>query len=105
MKKIFFALLSASMVLFAACQQEPSVKVSDGAEVLGYKPSTYDITVESDGGWTLDGNYDWVTPSKTSGNSGETITFSTTLNTTGLIRTAEYTVVSNGEETPITHVL
>ena len=60
MKKIFFALLSASMVLFAACQQEPSVKVSDGAEVLGYKPSTYDITVESVGGWTLEGNYDWI---------------------------------------------
>lgn len=103
MKKIFFALLSASMVLFAACQQEPSVKVSDGAEVLGYKPSTYDITVESVGGWTLEGNYDWVTPSKASGNSGETISFKTTLNTTGLIRTADYSVVSSdGETTTIT---
>lgn len=102
MKKIFFALLSASMVFFAGCQQEPSVKVSDDAEVLGYKPSTYEVTVESAGSWTLQGSYDWITPSKTSGNGGETITFSTTLNTTGLIRTADYTVVSNGEETPIT---
>ena len=102
MKKIFFALLSASMVLFAACQQEPSVKVSDGAEVLGYKPSTYDIKVESAGSWTLEGDYDWITPSKTSGNSGETISFTTTLNTTGLIRTADYTVVSNDGETTIT---
>jgi hypothetical protein len=102
MKKIFFALLSASMVLFAACQQEPSVKVSDGAEVLGYKPATYDIKVESEGSWTLKGDYDWITPSKTSGNSGETISFATTLNTTGLIRTADYTVVSNGDETTIT---
>ena len=78
------------------------MKVSDDAEVLGYKPSTYEVTVESAGSWTLQGSYDWITPSKTSGNGGETITFSTTLNTTGLIRTADYTVVSNGEETPIT---
>lgn len=102
MKKIFFALLSASLVFFAGCQQEPSVKVSDDAQVLGYKPSTYDITVEAAGSWTLQGSYDWITPSKTSGNGGETISFTTTLNTTGLIRTADYTVVANGEETTVT---
>lgn len=101
MKKIFFALLSASLVFFAACQQEPNVKVSDDAEVLEYKPSTYDITVESAGSWTLEGEYDWITPSKTSGNSGDVISFTTILNTSGLIRTANYSVVSNGEETSI----
>lgn len=101
MKKIFFALLSASMVLFAACQQE-GPQVSDDAEVIEARDGAYEVTVQSTGSWTLEGEYDWMTPSATSGNGGETIKFTARVNLTDLIRTAEYTLVQNGKETPLT---
>ncbi len=101
MKKIFFALLSASMVLFAACQQT-GPQVSDEAQVLEARDASYEVTVTSTGAWTLEGEYDWMTPSATSGNGGETITFTARVNLTDLIRTAEYTLVQNGGETVIT---
>ena len=101
MKKIFFALLSASMVLFAACQQE-GPQVSDDAEVIEARNGAYEVTVQSTGSWTLEGEYDWMTPSATSGNGGETIKFTARVNLTNLIRTAEYTLVQNGKETPLT---
>lgn len=100
MKKIFFALLSASMVLFAACQQE-GPQVSDDAEVIEARNGAYEVTVQSTGSWTLEGEYDWMTPSATSGNGGETIKFTARVNLTDLIRTAEYKLVQNGKETPI----
>lgn len=101
MKKIFFALLSASMVLFAACQQV-GPQVSDDAEVIEARDGAYEVTVQSTGSWTLEGEYDWMTPSATSGNGGETIKFTARVNLTDLIRTAEYTLVQNGKETPLT---
>ena len=101
MKKIFFALLSASMVLFAACQQE-GPQVSDDAEVIEARDGAYEVTVQSTGSWTLEGEYDWMTPSATSGNGGETIKFTARVNLTDLIRTAEYKLVQNGKETPLT---
>lgn len=101
MKKIFLALLSASMVLFAGCQQE-GPQVSDDAEVIEARDGAYEVTVQSTGSWTLEGEYDWMTPSATSGNGGETIKFTARVNLTDLIRTAEYTLVQNGKETPLT---
>ena len=101
MKKIFFALLSASMVLFAGCQQE-GPQVSDDAEVIEARDGAYEVTVQSTGAWTLEGEYDWMTPSATSGNGGETIKFTARVNLTDLIRTAEYKLVQNGAETPLT---
>ena len=101
MKKIFFALLSASMVLFAGCQQEGPL-VSDDAEVIEARDGAYEVTVQSTGSWTLEGEYDWMTPSATSGNGGETIKFTARVNLTDLIRTAEYKLVQNGAETPLT---
>lgn len=101
MKKIFFALLSASMVLFAGCQQE-GPQVSDDAEVIEARDGAYEVTVQSTGSWTLEGEYDWMTPSATSGNGGETIKFTARVNLTDLIRTAEYKLVQNGAETPLT---
>ena len=64
MKKIFFALLSASMVLFAASQQE-GPQVSEDAEVIEARDGAYEVTVQSTGSWTLEGEYDWMTPSAT----------------------------------------
>ena len=101
MKKIFFALLSASMVLFAACQQT-GPQVSDDAEVIEARDGAYEVTVQSTGSWTLEGDVDWMTPSATSGNGGETIKFTARVNLTGLIRTAEYDLVQNGKKTPLT---
>jgi hypothetical protein len=43
-----------------------------------------------------------MTPSATSGNGGETIKFTARVNLTDLIRTAEYKLVQNGKETPLT---
>ena len=89
------------MVLFAACQQE-GPQVSDDAEVIEARNGAYEVTVQSTGSWTLEGEYDWMTPSATSGNGGETIKFTARVNLTDLIRTAEYTLVQNGKETPLT---
>ena len=89
------------MVLFAACQQV-GPQVSDDAEVIEARDGAYEVTVQSTGSWTLEGEYDWMTPSATSGNGGETIKFSARVNLTDLIRTAEYTLVQNGKETPLT---
>ena len=101
MKKIFFALLSASMVLFAACQPA-GPEVSDEAQVIEARDASYEVTVTSTGAWTLEGEYDWMTPSATKGNGGEKITFTARVNLTDLIRTAEYTLKQNGGETVIT---
>lgn len=95
MKKIFFALLSAVM-FFSACQEEPFVKLSEDATVLEYKAGTVEVTVDALGSWTVDGNYDWITPSATSGTSGEKLVFTYATNLTGSIRNASYTIACDG---------
>ena len=44
------------------------------------------VTIESGDSWTLTGEYDWITPSVRSGNSGDKVTFTLALNTTGKSR-------------------
>lgn len=95
MKKIFFALLSAVM-LSAACQEEAFVNLSESAKVLEYKAGTVEITVDALGSWSLEGTYDWITPSATKGVSGDKLTFAYGTNLTGSIRNASYNVVCDG---------
>lgn len=53
------------------------------------------VTIESGDSWTLTGEYDWITPSVRSGNSGDKVTFTLALNTTGKIRAAVYEINSD----------
>lgn len=90
------------MVLFSACQKSTFVTLSENTKILEYKASTTQVTVKTAGNWTLEGTYDWVTPSATSGANGDVITFTTTLNVTGSIRNASYTIKSEGAEAKLT---
>lgn len=101
MKKIILALFSAVM-FFAACQEEPFVNLSESGKVLEYKAGTTEITVDALGSWSLEGTYDWITPSATSGVSGDKLTFTYGTNLTGSIRNAAYTVKCDGATATLT---
>ena len=53
------------------------------------------VTIEAGDNWTLSGDYDWITPSVRSGKSGDKVTFTLALNTTGKIRAAVYEIASD----------
>ena len=91
-------MLSASLlVLLASCQKSEVVetKISLSPEKVmqvDLAAQTVSVTIESGSKWTLSGEYDWVTPSATSGKSGDKVTFTLALNTTGKIRAAVYEI-------------
>ena len=99
MKKIFLAAMAA-VALFASCEKEPALTLSDNTETLEYKASTFDVEVVTGGNWNLAAaeEYTWISASKTSGMAGDVITFTTQLNVTGKIRTAKFNVLS-GDQT------
>lgn len=99
MKRIFLAAMAA-VALFASCEKEPDLMLSDNTETLEYKPSTYDVLVVTGGNWNLAAaeEYTWISASKTSGMAGDVITFTTQLNVTGKIRTAKFSILS-GDQT------
>lgn len=87
MKKIVFAFLGA-MLLLASCAKTEQV-ANPYRKVVEYKPSTFTMTVP---GNLTDINASWISMTQ----SGTTATFTTKLNTTGLIRRAEYPIAGGG---------
>ena len=91
-------MISASLlILLASCQKgeivESKISFSSGKVMqVDLAAQTVSVTIESGSSWTLSGEYDWITPSATSGKSGDKITFTLALNTTGKIRAAVYEI-------------
>lgn len=95
-------MISASiLVLLASCQkaeiEEAGISISPEKVVqVDLAAQEVTVTIESGDSWTLAGEYDWVTPSATSGKSGAKVTFTVALNTSGKIRAAVYEIQSDG---------
>ena len=87
MKKIVFALMG-SLLLLASCTKTEEA-ANPYRKVVEYKPTTFTMTVP---GTLTDINAAWISMTQ----SGTTATFTTKLNTTGLIRRAEYPIAGGG---------
>ena len=100
MKKIIYLLSASLLMLMAACQEiemeEVGINFSpDKVMQVDLAAQEVTVTIESGDSWTLTGEYDWITPSVRSGNSGDKVTFTLALNTTGKIRAAVYEINSD----------
>jgi len=87
MKRIVIALMAIGL-LFTSCQKNelPVLDQNPYRIIVDYTPGTCDMTVA--GTLTPDENYDWITVSQ----SGDKATFTFRRNTTGLVRTAVYSM-------------
>ena len=100
MKKILYMISASLLVLMGACQELEMEEVGinfSPEEVMQVDLAAQEVTVtiESGDNWTLAGEYDWITPSVRSGKSGDKVTFTLGLNTTGKIRAAVYEITSD----------
>ena len=100
MKKILYMISASLLVLMASCQEleMEEVGISFSPEkVMQVDLAAQEVTVTIEAGdnWTLSGDYDWITPSVRSGKSGDKVTFTLALNTTGKIRAAVYEIASD----------
>ena len=100
MKKILYMISASLLVLMASCQEleMEEVGISFSPEkVMQVDLAAQEVTVTIEAGdsWTLSGDYDWITPSVRSGKSGDKVTFTLALNTTGKIRAAVYEITSD----------
>ena len=84
---IIFLALSASLVLFCACEQEDpaAISVNPAAVVLDSGDSYAEVEVVSNGDWTAELSYsgaekDWVTVSSLSGSGTRTVRVSASAN-------------------------
>lgn len=100
MKKFFYLLASAALLLGACTKDEdPSLKVSPESLTFDGSASSKNVTIESNTVWEITGIKDWVSINKTSGNGNETIIV-TVLENDGLDR--ECTVNISSSAAPAT---
>ncbi len=91
MKKIYL-LMAASVLLLAGCNDDTKVdnpttdaiSLDANDKTFDAEGGTVDVVVTSSSNWTLtrDYEFDWVTPSTTTGSNGDTVTFTVEANTT-----------------------
>ncbi len=92
MKKVFYLLASAALLLSACTKDEdPYIKVSPDTLTFEGIASSLNVTIESNIAWEITGLKDWVSPSKTSGKGDETISV-TVLENDGLDRECTFNV-------------
>ena len=85
MKKIFYAIMGAALLLLAGCEEKgEDFYQNPYRTIVDYLPSTFTINGIS-GNVTPDGDYDWITS-----NGGGS--FTVRRNTSGKIRRAEFTI-------------
>ncbi len=104
MKNIFVILCSAAMLLSCVDKHEttPAVPITLSAQALAFNTAGVaidgnTITVTCAGDWRLTDNSDWVTPSATRGQSGQSVSFDAQPNDTEDIRRATYTFMCGGQ--------
>ena len=100
MKRIIYMVSATLLVLLAGCQKvevaEAEITLSpDKVVQTDLAAQTVSVTIGSESTWILSGEYDWIVPSATSGRSGDVVTFTLALNTTGKIRAAVYEISSD----------
>ena len=78
----------------AAAPGEAVLEIAPETETVGAAGGTVEVIVTSSENWTLDGSYDWVSPSVSSGEDGDIVLFTVTANPTTDERVAEYTFKS-----------
>ncbi len=92
MKRILYIISAFAALAFAGCQKEDdkaaSIQLTPESAEVEYLSGTAETTIISSGEWTIEGNYTWITPSARSGHSGDKVTFTYVLNTTGKDRGA-----------------
>ena len=94
MKKIFYVIMGAALLLLAGCEEKGEVFYQNPYRIIvDYLPSTFTINGVS-GTVTPDDNYDWVT---SNGNGS----FTVRRNTTGVIRRAEFTISGSKDKAVI----
>ena len=91
MKKIIYAIIGASLLLLAGCEEKGEVFYQNPYRIIvDYTPSTFTIDGVS-GTVTPDGDYNWIT---SNGNGS----FTVRRNTSGLIRRAEFTIAGSNDK-------
>ena len=91
MKKIFYAIMGAALLLLAGCEEKGEVFYQNPYRIIvDYQPSTFTINGIS-GNVTPDGDYNWIT---SNGNGS----FTVRRNTSGKIRRAEFTVAGSKDK-------
>jgi len=93
MKKVIYIILSISL-LFASCEKNPIDQLEQNPYrmIVEYTPGS--SSMEVPGTLTADESYDWISMTQ----SGNSATFTLRRNTTGLVRTAIYSIAGSSEK-------
>ena len=92
MKKLFFAIFGAALLLASCAPVDLYVDQNPNRAVIEYTPGTFSMEVP--GSITPASTYDWLTFTQ----SGNTVNFTAKRNTTGLIRRAEFSIAGQPEK-------
>lgn len=78
--------------------------ITPESEEISQAGGSVDVIVTSSGAWTLTGEYAWATPSATTGEDGDVVTFTVAPNTTDADLTANFVFTVGTKEAPFTLV-
>lgn len=107
MKKLF--IYAAALLAFCGCDKNedpaPSpvpdaVSVAPASATVSSKGGSAEAVVTSSGEWTLTGDYDWVTPSVTTGKDGTIVKFTVAANDTEVDKIADFTFTVGKKTAP-----
>ena len=97
-----FLILLAVLVVSCA-RPEVELMLTEQTAVLDYQAGSWLTIITSGGDWSLapDAFYDWITPSRTFGKVGNTLSFAVQANLTGSSRSALYRIRSGSQSKEI----
>ena len=97
-----FLILLAVLVVSCA-RPEVDLMLTEQTAALDYQAGSWLTIITSGGDWTLtpDASYDWITPSRTQGKVGNTLSFAVQANLTESSRSALYRIRSGSQSKEI----
>ena len=91
MKKLTFLIVAALAFAFMGCHKAVEVSFDNAAQTIDAQGGSIEVTLKSNGEWSIAMTEGWIMVSSMSGNGDATLTITVAPNTTGESRSAEIT--------------
>ena len=91
MKKLTFLIVAAIAIAFMGCRKSVEVSFDQATQEIDAQGGTIEVSLKSNGEWTIAMTEGWVMVSSMKGNGDATLTLTVAPNTTGESRTTEIT--------------
>ena len=102
MKKLTFLIVAAVTFAFIGCRKPVEVSFDPATQEMDAQGGSIEVSLKSNGEWTIDMTEGWVMVSSMKGNGDATLTITVAPNTTGESRTTEITASSKDNTAVLT---